>query len=297
MIMNETFTLNNGVQIPKVGLGMWMIEEGRAADVVRTAIELGYRHIDTAQAYGNERTVGEGVRTSTVDRADIFVTTKLDGNIKNYKEAVASIDSSLQTMGLDYIDLMLIHSPQPWFEYGDENRYLEGNLEAWRALEDAQKAGKLRAGGISNFIQSDIDNILAHCTIKPTINQVLAHVGNTPFDLIAYCKEKDILIEAYSPMAHGQSMHNEALAAMAHKYMVDVPQLCIRYCLQLGMLPLPKSGNPAHIKSNAQLDFVIADGDMAVLSAMHDLKDYGEANVFPTYGGKAHADGTFTAGD
>jgi len=296
MIMNETYTLSNGVKIPKLGLGTWMIEQGQTAHVVQEAINIGYRHIDTAQAYQNEEGVGAGVRTSGINRADMFVTTKLDANIKSYKEAVRAIDNSLKIMDIDYLDLMLIHSPQPWIAYGEIDRFEAGNLEAWRALEEAQKAGKLRTIGVSNFIQSDLDNILAHCTIKPTVNQVLAHIGNTPFELIAYNQVKDILVQAYSPMAHGQSIKNNEIADIAYKYMVSVPQLCIRYCLQLDMLPLPKSSNPKHMKSNAQLDFVISDSDMQILKNMNELKDYGDANVFPVYGGKMHADGSFSVG-
>jgi len=181
-------------------------------------------------------------------------------------------------------------------QYGDEDRFFDGNLEVWRALEEAQKAGKVKTAGLSNFTEVDLDNILKHCTIKPTINQILAHVGNTPFDLIAYAQSKDILIQAYSPMAHGQTLHNNDLADMSYKYMVSIAQLCIRYCLQLGLLPLPKSSNSKHIAANAQLDFVISETDMEILKKMHTLKDYGDANVFPVYGGKMHADGTFTAG-
>ena len=134
MILEETLTLSNGVQIPKLGLGTWMIDDGKAAAAVRATTEIGYRHIDTAQAYGNERGVGEGVRASGIARDKLFVTTKLDAGIKDYEKAKAAIDGSLKTLGLDHIDLMIIHSPQPWSEFHGENRYFEGNVEAWRAL-------------------------------------------------------------------------------------------------------------------------------------------------------------------
>jgi diketogulonate reductase-like aldo/keto reductase len=296
MIMHETFTLTNGVKIPKLGLGMWMVEPDKAADVVAQAIKLGYRHIDTAQAYQNEAGVGAGVRASGINRADIFITTKLDANIKSYKEALSAIDQSLHTMQLDYLDLMLIHSPQPWIDYGGDDRFFEGNTNAWRAMEDAYKAGKLRAIGVSNFNVIDIENIMKTSSVKPTVNQILAHVGNTPFDLITYLQSKDILIEAYSPIGHGAMLNNTELSAIADKYMVSVAQLCIRYCLQLDLLPLPKSANTAHIRTNAAVDFAISEQDMARLKKMHALNDYGEANVFPVYGGKMHADGSFSAG-
>jgi diketogulonate reductase-like aldo/keto reductase len=154
-ILNDTYTLANGITIPKLGLGTWFIDDDQAAGAVRVAIEIGYRNIDTAQAYGNERGVGEGVRTSGVSREELFVSTKLAAEIKDYDGAVAAIDESLAKLDIGYIDLMLIHAPQPWddFRGGD---YAEGNRKAWRALEKAQDAGKIRAIGVSNFQQKDL---------------------------------------------------------------------------------------------------------------------------------------------
>ncbi|MEK3988548.1 MULTISPECIES: aldo/keto reductase [Robertmurraya] len=286
MIFNETYTLSNGVKIPKLGLGTWNIEDDKAAQAVRDAIEIGYRHIDTAQGYMNERGVGEGIRTCGFAREEIFVTTKLQADIKSYNEAVAAINDSLKKMELDYIDLMIIHSPQPWKEFREGEHFFEGNLEVWRALEEAYKEGKLRAIGVSNFEQVDLNNILENGTVEPVVNQVLAHVSNTPFELIDYCQSKGILVEAYSPVAHGELLKNQEIAAMAEKYGVTIPQLCIRYCLQLGLLPLPKSANPDHIRSNAAVDFEISDADMDVLKNAERIKDYGEASIYPVFGGK-----------
>ena len=286
MMINETFTLSNGVEIPKLGLGTWMIDDENIAQVVRDAINAGYRHIDTAQAYLNENGVGEGIRTSGVDRKGIFVTTKLAAEIKSYDEAVAAIDGSLKTMGLDYIDLMIIHSPQPWLEFREQDRFFEGNREAWRALEDAYKEGKLRAIGVSNFEQPDIENILSSCTVPPMVNQVLAHVSNTPFELIEYTQSKGILVEAYSPIAHGEMLKNQEITTIAEKYGVSVPQLCIRYDLQLGLLPLPKTTNPKHMKNNADIDFTISDEDMEILKKVERIKNYGDASIMPVFGGK-----------
>lgn len=286
MILNETFTLSNGVKIPKIGLGTWFIEDNKAAQAVRDAVASGYRHIDTAQAYQNERGVGEGIRTCGVARNELFVTTKLAAEIKSYDAAVAAIDQSLATMGLGYIDMMIIHSPQPWVEFREDNHYFEGNLEAWRALEEAYQAGKLCAIGVSNFEEADLDNILQNGTVAPMVNQVLAHISNTPFALIDYCRSKDILVEAYSPVAHGEMMKNKEIIAMAEKYGVSVPQLGIRYCLQLGTLPLPKTANLEHMRSNAEVDFVITDTDMETLKGMERIQNYGDASFFPVYGGK-----------
>lgn len=284
MILNDTYTLSNDVTIPKLGLGTWFIDDDKAAQAVRDAIEIGYRNVDTAQAYGNERGVGEGIRTSGVAREDLFVSSKLAAEIKNYDDAVRAIDGSLETMGLDYLDLMLIHAPQPWedFRGGD---YSEGNQEAWRALEDAYKAGKLCSIGVSNFLAEDLAALEKTATVTPHVNQVLVHIGNTPADLIALCQDKGILVQAYSPIAHGEMMKNPAIAEIASTYGVSIPQLGIRYTLQLGTQSLPKTANPDHMRTNAEVDFEISEADMEALKAL-DSKDYGEHSAFPVYSGK-----------
>lgn len=286
MILEEKYILYNGVEIPKLGLGTWFISNEDAVQAVKDAAEIGYRHIDTAQAYQNESGVGEGIRTCGVKREEMFVTTKLAAEVKSYKEAVASIDGSLKTLELDYIDMMIIHSPKPWANFHGDDHYFEGNREAWKALEESYNAGKLRAIGLSNFEKTDIDNILESCSVKPMVNQVLAHISNTPHELIQYCKGSDILVEAYSPIGHGELLKNEELASVAKKYNVSIPQLAIRYDLQLGLLPLPKTANPGHMKNNADLDFEISEEDMSFLKNMAPIKDYGEASMFPVYSGK-----------
>lgn len=282
MIMQETFTLSNGVEIPKLGLGTWLISDKDAEKAVSEAIKLGYRHIDTAQDYGNEAQVAAAVKNSGLSRDEIFVTTKLAARYKTYEGAAAAIDESLEKMGLDYVDLMIIHSPQPWDKFGGD-RFFEGNLQAWKALEDAHKAGKIRAIGLSNFQKEDIDNILEHCTVKPVVNQILAHITNLPSDLIQYSQDKGLLVEAYSPVGHGELFKNEQVVEMAKKYNVSVPQLCIRFTLQKGLLPLPKTANPDHMQNNADVDFEISDADMQTLINLETIKDYGEASGFPVY--------------
>lgn len=242
MIFEESYTLHNGAAIPKLALGTWFIDDDRAAEAVRAAVNIGYRHIDTAQAYGNERGVGEGIRTCGIDRKDIFVTSKVAAENKSYASAMESIEKTLETMGLDYLDMMIIHSPQPWVEVNQsEDRYYKENREVWRALEDALEAGKLRAIGVSNFLEGDLENIFAGCRVKPMVNQILCHVGNSPLALIDYCRKRDIVVEAYSPVAHGEALKDGCLAEMAEKYGVTIPQLCIRYDWQLGTVVLPKT--------------------------------------------------------
>jgi diketogulonate reductase-like aldo/keto reductase len=284
MILNETYKLSNGVEIPKLGLGTWMIENADVVQAVKDAVAIGYRHIDTAQAYGNEAGVGEAIRGCGVSRDELFITSKLAAEVKSYEEAVKAIDESLEKMGLDQLDLMIIHSPQPWAEFSGDDRYFEGNREAWRALEKAYEAGKLRAIGVSNFERADLDNILGACTVVPVVNQVLAHISNTPHELIAYSQEHDVLVEAYSPIAHGELLKNEQVREIATRYAVSVPQLSIRYTLQLGLLPLPKTTNPEHMKSNADVDFQISGDDMETLKNLHGI-DYGEHSAFPVFAG------------
>ena len=286
MILEEKYTLSNGVEIPKLGLGTWFISDTDVVQAIVDAAKIGYRHIETAQAYQNERGVGEGIRACGVKREDMFVTTKLAAEVKSHKEAVVSIDSSLKTLGLDTIDMMIIHSPKPWMEFRKDDPFFEGNREAWRALEEAYQAGKFRAIGLSNFEKADLDNILESYTVTPMVNQILAHISNTPKELIQYSQDKGILVEAYSPVAHGELMKNQDVLKIAEKYGVTVPQLGIRYVLQLDLLPLPKTANPAHMKNNADVDFVISDEDMEFLKNMEQIEDYGDASMFPVYGGK-----------
>lgn len=287
MILSETYKMNNDLEIPKLALGTWLIDNNNVAEAVREAVKIGYRHIDTAQAYGNENGVGEGIRTCGVSRDKIFVTSKVAAEHKTYESASSSIDETLDKMKLDYIDMMIIHSPQPWKEVNQsENRYFEENKQVWKAMEDAVEAGKVRTIGVSNFFEDDIDNILSDCKIRPAVNQILAHISNTPLKLIDYCKSKNILVEAYSPIAHGEALKNKSIKKMADKYNVSIARLCIKYDLQLGMVVLPKTTNPNHMKSNANLDFTISDEDMEILKYMDHIKDYGEHSGFPVFGGK-----------
>lgn len=286
-MLQENYTLSNGKKIPKLGLGTWFIDDDEVAEAVRAAVKLGYRLIDTAQAYGNERGVGEGVRTCGIPREELFVTSKVAAEHKTYEEAAAGIDETLQKTGLDYLDMMIIHSPQPWVKVNQsEDRYVEGNREAWRALEDAYKAGKLKAIGVSNFQTGDLESLMETAEVTPMVNQILLHISNTPLELVEYCQKHDILVEAYSPIAHGEILHQPQIMEMAEKYGVTVPQLCIRYTLQLGAVSLPKTANPEHMKANAEVDFEISAEDMEVLKNFKKIESYGASGVFPVYGGK-----------
>ena len=283
----EYIKLNNGTNIPALGFGTWCIDDGKAAEAVRTAIELGYRHIDTAQAYGNEKGVGKGIRESGIERDKLFVVSKVAAENKSYESAKRSIDETLEKMGLDYLDMMIIHSPQPWAEVNQsENRYVEGNRAAWRALEEAYNEGKLKAIGVSNFRIEDLESLMETAKIKPMVNQVLCHISNTPAELIDFCQQNGITVEAYSPIAHGEILNQPEIRAIADKYKVSVPQLCIRYTLQLGAISLPKTANPEHMKTNAEVDFEISAEDMQTLKNFRKIENYGASSGFPVYGGK-----------
>lgn len=286
MILNETYTLADGTAIPKLGLGTWFIDDDKAAQAVREAVKLGYRLIDTAQAYGNERGVGEGVRTCGLPREQLFVASKVAAELKDYDSAAKSIDETLNKLGLSYLDQIIIHSPQPWTQFRVEKRYFEENRAVWRALEDAQAAGKVKVIGVSNFLRDDLENLLSDCRVRPAVNQILLHISNTDKALVDYCKAQNIQVEAYSPIAHGEALKNPAIAAMAQKYGVTAAQLCIRYVIQLGTVALPKTADPAHMKDNAAVDFVISDADMDALVHMDRIQSYGDFNVFPVFSGK-----------
>ena len=286
-IFEECYTLSNGAKIPKMGLGTWFIPDETVSQAVKDAVKIGYRHFDTAQAYGNERGVGEGIRTCGVPREELFVVSKVAAEHKTYEAAKAGIDETLKKMGLDYLDMMIIHSPQPWVEVNQsENRYKEGNRQAWKALEEAYNEGKLKAIGVSNFQIEDLESLMETAKVKPMVNQVLCHISNTPIELIEFCQKSNILIEAYSPIAHGEILNQPEVKAIADKYGVTVPQLCIRYTLQLGTLPLPKTENPEHMRDNVKVDFMISDSDMEKLKVVERIKNYGEFSGFPVYGGK-----------
>jgi len=287
MILNETYTLSNGNKIPKLGLGTWFISDKDVAEAVRQAVKIGYRLIDTAQAYMNEAGVGEGIRTCGVPRAELFVTSKIAAEAKSYSDAKKAIDDILAKTGLDYLDLVIIHAPQPWKQWRDKkNRYFEENKQVWKVMEEAYEAGKLKAIGVSNFLIDDLENLLPSCKIKPMVNQVLCHISNTPKELLSYCEKEGILVESYSPIAHGKVLKNKEIAALAKKYNVTVAQLCIRYDLQLGTVALPKTGNSAHMKENAEVNFIISDVDMEALKNIAPIKGYGMMKIMPVFSGK-----------
>ena len=276
--------LYNDTNIPNVGLGTWLISNDKVTGVIKTAVKLGYRHIDTAQAYQNEEGVGKGIKECGIPREELYITTKVAGELKDYQSAYDSVIESLKKLDLDYLDLILIHSPEPWAEFRTSGKdYFKENLEVWRALEDLYFEGKLKAIGVSNFHISDVENLVKNGRVKPFVNQVLAHVGQVPFDIIKYCNDHDILVEAYSPIAHGEANRLEMVNELGEKYHKSFAQICLRYLLQLGMVVLPKASSEEHLRDNIDLDFVISDEDMELLNKVKPLSDYGKDDFFPVF--------------
>ena len=274
MILSENFKLNNGIAIPKIAFGTWQISNDSVTDAVKTALSVGYRHIDTAAAYENESGVGKALRESGLCREDVFITTKIPAEVKTYEGAKAVITASLKNLETSYIDLMLIHAPKPWEELfgGSEKTYYEENLAVWKAMEEAVAGGQLRAIGVSNFEPSDLQNLIDHAKIKPAVNQIRVHIGHTPAKLISYCKAKGIVVMAFSPNATGKLSGHPVITKIAEKYQVSVPQLSIRYDYQMGLIPIPRSTNPVHIAENKNIDFAISDADMKLLSQIEEIQ-------------------------
>ena len=263
------FVLNDKVEIPAVGLGTWQSSREDAYTAVRAAVDCGYRHIDTAYVYENEDAVGKAVKGCGVPREQLFITTKLPSDIKSYDGAMEYCERSLKALGLDYLDLYLIHAPWPWSDVGRD--CTEGNIDAWKAMIDLKNQGKLRSIGVSNFNGEQIDSLVNATGVLPSINQIRFFIGNTQEPIWEYCKSKNILVEAYSPLATGKILEIAEIKQMAEKLGVSLAQLCIKYCLQRGTLPLPKSVTPSRIADNIKLDFEIPQSDMEILNSIKGL--------------------------
>ena len=266
MTIHDTSTLRNGVKIPRLGFGTYKTPEGEVAEAsVLAALEAGYRHIDTAAFYGNEGGVGRAIRQSGIPREEIFVTTKVWNTERGYEKAKASILASLDRLGLDYVDLCLIHWPAIPKQF--EN-WEELNLDTWKAFRELHSLGKIRAIGVSNFKPRHL-KALMETDVSPMVNQIECHPGQPQKETIAYCAANGILVEAWSPMGRGKLLDHPLLVDMAAKYGVSVAQLCIRWCLQRGIVPLPKSVTPDRIRENARVyAFVISQEDMDILTEM-----------------------------
>ncbi|TVP89548.1 aldo/keto reductase [Alkalibacterium sp.] len=266
----ETFKFHNGVTIPSIGFGTWQIPNEEAYDSVNMALKNGYTHIDTALAYQNEENVGKAIREFDIAREDVFITSKLPAERKGYQEALDAFNETITNLGVDYLDLYLIHAPWPWNEIGKD--CTQGNIDSWKAMEKLYNDGKIRAIGVSNFSVSDLQAILDNCDIVPMANQIPFYIGKDQKDLLEFCEKHDIVVEAYSPLATGQILDSSELKEIADKYGATTAQLAIRYCLDKDTLPLPKSTHEERIIQNRQLDFEISKDDLKTLDKMEDVR-------------------------
>lgn len=268
--LTDVFELSNGVKIPCIGFGTWQTPDGEVAkNSVVEAVKAGYRHIDTASAYGNEESVGEGIKASGIARDELFVTTKHWVTMRGYEKTIEAVETSLRALGLDYLDLYLIHWPCVEKVTPD---WKEINADTWRGFEKMYKDGKIRALGVSNFQKKHLDALFETAEIKPAVNQIEFHPGFTQMDNVNYSKELGMVVEAWSPLGSGAVLKDESLAKIAAKYNKSTAQLCIRFALQSGTLPLVKSVTPSRIIENTKVfDFEISAEDMAAIAATPPL--------------------------
>ena len=274
MIFSKTLTLSNGVIVPLLGLGTWQIPEGdQAYQATLQALKLGYRHIDTAAAYGNEVSVGKAIKDSGIPRQQIFITTKLQSHIKDFEQTKVEFEASRQRLGVDYIDLYLIHAPWPWSEWRTNPDYSQGNIAAWKAMEMFYQEKKVRAIGVSNFEVNHLEKLFAGINVKPHANQIPLWIGRPQKGLREFCQQHHIAIEAYSPLATGRIFKLPLLETLAKKYNKTAAQIAIRFTVELGAITLPKSTHPQRIEENGLLDFSLHADDMQALLALEGL-DY-----------------------
>ncbi len=271
--LTDTFRLSNGVEIPCVGFGTWQAKNGsEARKSVEWALAAGYRHIDTAAGYQNEESVGAAVRNSGIDRATLFITSKLQNEEHGYDKTMKAFERTMKKLAMDYLDLYLIHWPNP---IAFRNQWQQTNAGSWKAFEELYRAGRIRSIGVSNFHPRHIDELLKTAEIVPMVNQIRLCPGDTQDDVVDYCRAKGILLEAYSPLGTGRIFDVPEMQAFARKYNKTVAQICVRWSLQMGFLPLPKSVTEARIRENADVfDFSLSDEDVKAIAGMKGVCGY-----------------------
>lgn len=266
----ETYRLANGVEIPKIGFGTWQIPSGEAAyDSTMAALKAGYRHIDTAAAYGNESSIGQAIRDFGIARDEIFITSKLPAEKKGYAIAKDEFEKTIKRLGVDVLDLYLIHAPKPWGSSRDAMEFMQDNIESWKAMVELYHAKKIRSIGVSNFGPEHIQPLIDATQFTPHVDQIYLCPGAPQENTVSYAKNHGILIEAYSPFSTGRLFQSPVIHDLATKYGVTPGTLALRWSLQKGHLPLPKSVTPERIIQNLHVkDFVIADEDVLKLDRL-----------------------------
>ncbi len=253
--------LSNGIEIPEIGFGTWKIPNGEEAiNSVQLAIDAGYRHIDTAAAYGNEESVGIAIKNKGVRREDIFVTSKVFNDDQGYDKTLKAFENSLKRLDMEYLDLYLIHWPIPRGFFGDFKKL---NIETWRAMERLYEEGLIKAIGLSNFKEIHLTPILCNANICPMVNQIEIHPGFNQEETVRFSKKNNIVVEGWSPLGSGALLNNKELKEIAKGYNKSVAQLSIKWSIQRGIIPIPRSTNKERIKENINVyDFTISDEDM-----------------------------------
>lgn len=275
--LSGSYQLCNGVQIPCIGYGTWQTPDGEVAvSAIKNALEMGYRHIDTAAGYGNEESVGIAVKESGIPREDIFITSKLKNADHGYTNTLEAFEKTMKNLDMNYLDLYLIHWPNP-IKY--RNQWQEANAGSWKAIEELYTAGRIRSIGISNFHPHHIEELMKTATIAPMVNQIRLCPGDTQPEVVSYCNDHNILLEAYSPLGTGLIFEVPQIQALAQKYQKSVAQICIRWSLQMGFLPLPKSVTKERIHENAAVfDFELSIQDVQTIT---DLKGCCGYSTYP----------------
>ncbi|HSK67975.1 MAG TPA: aldo/keto reductase [Candidatus Limnocylindria bacterium] len=265
--LTDTYTLQNGVEIPCVGFGTWQVEPGdEAVNAVKHALEAGYRHVDTAQGYHNEESVGRAVRESGLRRDSVFLTTKLTNSVRGYQQTIDAFNASARKLGTDYVDLFLVHWPVP-FDFRDT--WEKSNAESWRAMEDLHRDGRIRALGVSNFHGKHVEALKKTAKVMPVVNQIRLCPGDTQDEVVRYSRSQGMLLEAYSPLGVGRIFDVPEMQALADKYGRTIAQIAIRWSLERGYLPLPKSVTPERIRENTQVfDFELDPQDVEMMAGL-----------------------------
>lgn len=265
-VITDAFTLRNGVAVPCLGFGTWQIAEKYMRDAVFAALDAGYRHFDTAAVYGNEEAVGEALRDGGVVRNELFVTGKVWNDNRGYETTIAACKASLKRLDTDYFDLYLIHWP---FSAKLDDNWRGRNAETWRAMETLYREGLVRAIGVSNFLPHHLQPLIDQAVVAPMADQIELHPGQRQTETLEFCRANGILVEAWGPLGHQKLVLNDDLRAVGERYGKTAAQVCIRWGLQLGVVPLPKSRRPARILQNADVfDFALSDEDMRMIDEL-----------------------------